>query len=93
MKGKRAFILIGTQFGKWTTIDLPIIKVVGGKRHSFVECECSCLEKTRRLLKVAELVKGHSKSCGCALYDSRHHPLAEEQKRKISTSMKKAHNT
>ena len=91
MKGKRAFILIGTQFGKWTTIDLPIVKVVNGKRHSFVECKCSCPKKTRRLVKVAELVKGHTKSCGCALFDSRHHPLSEEHRHKVSEGMKKAH--
>lgn len=91
MKGKRAFLLIGTRFGKWTTIDLPIVKSINGKRHSFVECECSCIKKTKRLIKVADLVKEDTKSCGCAMYDSRHHPLSEEHRHKVSEGMKKAH--
>ncbi|MBO6031767.1 MAG: DUF559 domain-containing protein [Prevotella sp.] len=91
MKGKRAFFLIGTQFGKWTTIDVPIVKVMNGKRHSFVECKCSCPKETRRLIKVADLVKGHTKSCGCAMFDARHHPLSEEHCHKVSEGMKKAH--
>lgn len=49
--------LEGKQFGEW--------RVISFNGNSTWLCECSCKNKTRRVVTKEALVNGRSKSCGC----------------------------
>lgn len=62
----------GTVFGFWIVGDSVRVKDRNGKvKSGFYRCVCSC--GTRRLVRAANLIRGISRSCGCA-------PLTERQK-------------
>lgn len=53
-------ITIGSRFTRWTALSESFMT---GKSHIVAECKCDC--GTVRLVRVARLVSGKSKSCGC----------------------------
>lgn len=54
--------LVGQKFGKWTVIEFAGI---GTGSSSLWLCECSCIDKTRKVVYGNSLTQGKSKSCGC----------------------------
>ena len=54
-------VALGQQFGRWTVVDATRRE---GK-NAQVLCECSCDQKTQRLVSVNALIRGYSNSCGC----------------------------
>lgn len=57
----RVKINLGDRFGR-----LTIVKEVerrNGLRHFL--CECSCIAKTRKVIRMSSLTTGHTNSCGC----------------------------
>lgn len=57
-------INIGDKFNRWTVIG-ESDKRTGG--YIWWECECSCDNHTRKLVKGRDLRNGNSKSCGCLM--------------------------
>ena len=53
--------LTGRTFGRWTV--LKFIESKKGKRYYL--CECSCNQRTQKIVQGAHLKSGASKSCGC----------------------------
>jgi len=49
--------LTGKQFGEWT-----VLEYVGNEKWL---CQCSCKNKTQRILYRSSLINGDSRSCGC----------------------------
>lgn len=49
-------IKVGDIFGKWSVLGMQGRKAL---------CECSCEDKTRKLVSAYDLLKGKSLSCGC----------------------------
>lgn len=59
---KRLEINPGDKFDRWTVI-MEVNKKKWGDR-TFL-CECSCVNKTKKIVPLGDLRKGRSKSCGC----------------------------
>jgi hypothetical protein len=55
-----ANITIGSRFTRWTVLSESFMT---GKSHIVAKCKCDC--GTVRLVRVARLISGKSKSCGC----------------------------
>ena len=59
MENKR--IEVGSQFGKWTVLEIQEYVGHGGRRKALCKCECG----TVKWVVCSKLTKGLSKSCGC----------------------------
>src|SRR5436190_16246118 len=59
-------LAVGTVFTRWTIINNDTPKV---KNHSRSECRCAC--GTIAFVSNANLLNGHSKSCGCLMLELR----------------------
>ena len=58
--------LTGKKFGRWTVIEYAGID----KHHNALWlCECSCENKTRKIVISNNLKRGISKSCGCLMME------------------------
>lgn len=51
--------LIGISFNRWT-----ILQDASDNRRK-VLCECSCADKTQKIVQLSDILNGKSKSCGC----------------------------
>ena len=52
----------GTTFGRWTVIG-PAERDIRGQAQCL--CECSCADKTQKVVNVGAMKAGMSRSCGC----------------------------
>lgn len=72
----RKIIKNGTKFGNWTVISLS--EKTDNSRNRYYLCECSCSNKTRRIVSANALRRGLSLSCGCiAKEKSKKHNLID----------------
>lgn len=60
---KAARNVIGEKFGKLTAISREARKASGGQTIAVIVCKCECGNTLR--VDRGNLIKGHSKSCGC----------------------------
>jgi len=59
--GKRIEVKAGEKFGRWTVIKEASSHPIGGNRMIYCQCQCGNLATVR----LADMVAGRSKSCGC----------------------------
>lgn len=59
----------GRKFGHWSVIEYS-----GNQRYL---CECDCDNKTRKIIKKADLLRGATTSCGCSKSDKIRNTLLE----------------
>lgn len=57
--------LTGFKFGRWTAIQKAEVPKHIKKKGVFWLCECSCVDKTRKIIGENSLKNGTSNSCGC----------------------------
>lgn len=61
IKDQKRKITPGDKFGRW----IVIMEVEKRQKHRDFLCECSCVNKTRKIIQYTSLVGKTSQSCGC----------------------------
>lgn len=84
-KMRRIELVEGEKYGHLTAISYSHIS---DKGFQMWLCECDCEKHTRIIVKAADLVNGHKKSCGCHRYGNHYiHGMANSRLQNIYYKM------